>query len=251
VPGVQTTPTLPPGACHTDWDCNSADLMCDVTATTGAVCTCNAESGSETCTRYSSCVRTPCAVCSDCLTHMSAFTVTQLYNQNSASIATAFSSYCNSTRTWTATQCNTAAAAVAANKPSFGKRAGNLCQAVGVCNAPNAVPMAAGCMLKVSTPATVDRVARTLTPAPLDNCAVEGLQSGVDVPGTTRSLILPTGVFPLCFHPNNNRQFFTACTHKHCQVNALQCMCQPGPMGMLSFWTVAAAAGAELLAVPP
>lgn len=131
---------------------------------------------------------------------MAAFTVTQLYNQNSASIATAFSTFCNSTRTWTAAQCNNAAAAVAANKPSFGKRAGNLCQALGVCNAPNAVPVAPGCMLKVSTPATVERLARTFTPAPLDICAVEGLRSGVDVPGTTRSFVLPTGVIVLLRH---------------------------------------------------
>lgn len=187
------TSALPPGACHKDLDCANADLMCDVTTTTGAVCICDPLTGSDACTKHSGCVRTPCAACSDCLTQMAAFTIRQLYIQDSAAIAAAFSSYCNSTQTWTAAQCATAASAVAANKPSFGKRAANLCQALGVCNAPGAAALAPGCLLKVSTPALVDRAAQTFTPAALDVCAVEGLQSGGDVPGTTRMLTLPQG----------------------------------------------------------
>lgn len=167
--------------------------MCDVTKTTGAVCICDPLSGGDSCTKYSGCVRTPCAVCGDCLTQMAAFTITQLYSQTSASIATAFSTFCTGTQAWSSAQCNAAAAAIMFNKPSFGKRAGNLCQAVGVCSTPSAPPLAADCLLKVSTPATVDRVARTFTPARLDVCAVEGLQTGVDVPGTNRRLALPEG----------------------------------------------------------
>jgi hypothetical protein len=193
VPGVVLTNTLPSGACRENYDCNNEDLMCDITTTTGATCICDALTGSDTCIKYSGCVRTPCAVCSDCLTQMAAFTIRQLYTQDSGAIAVAFSTFCNGTQPWTAAQCNAAATAIAANKPSFGKRAGNLCQALGVCNAPGAPAMAPGCLLKVSTPALVERVAQTFAQAPLDICAVEGLKSGGDVPGTTRLLTLPTG----------------------------------------------------------
>lgn len=167
--------------------------MCDITTSTGDICVCDPLSGADTCTKHSGCVRTPCAVCSDCLTQMAAFTTGQLYVQDSSRIAAAFSTFCNATKLWTAAQCSSAASLVAASKPSFGKRAGNLCQALGRCGATGAPVLGAGCMLKVSTPATATSAAATFPPAPLDLCAVEGLSSGTDVPGTTRKLSLPTG----------------------------------------------------------
>jgi hypothetical protein len=185
--------TLPSGACRSDYDCMNFDLMCDITQTTGANCICDALTGSDTCTKYSGCIRTPCAICSDCLTQMSAFTVTQLYNQDSSSIAGAFRMFCNRTQTWTSAQCAAVSQAIAVNKPSFGKRAGNLCQGMGVCAAPGAPALGPDCRLKVASPATPDRAAITFTPAALDVCAVEGLKTGSDVPGTTRVLALPAG----------------------------------------------------------
>lgn len=193
VPGVVLTDTLPSGTCRQDNDCNSADLMCDITSTTGAVCICDAVSGSDTCNKYSSCVRTPCAVCSDCLSQMANFTLAQQYNQNSTDIAGAFRAYCTATKTWSAAQCAAAVQAVASNKPSYGKRAGNLCQALGVCGASGSAALGAGCVLKVLVPAAgVDRQAVQLS-GTLDMCAAEGVASGKDVPGTTRMLSLPTG----------------------------------------------------------
>jgi hypothetical protein len=147
---------------------------------------------------------------------MAAFTIRQLYTQDSGAIAVAFSTFCNSTQPWTAAQCNTAASAIAANKPSFGKRAGNLCQALGVCNAPGSPAMASGCLLKVSTPALVERVAQTFTQAPLDICAVEGLKSGGDVPGTTRLLTLPTGAQQLCFKNDHVCCMYPAASSCNC-----------------------------------
>jgi len=193
VPGVQLTDTLPQGACREDMHCGSDRLMCNITTTTGAVCICDPVSGSDTCNKYYSCERTPCARCSDCLSQVSVFTSGQLYNQDSASLAAAFSTFCNRTGTWSSLQCTAAAQAVSANKPSFGKRAGNLCQALGVCGAPGAPALPISCLLSVSVAATADRAAVQLAPATLDVCAVEGVVTGSDVPGTTRQLVLPTG----------------------------------------------------------
>lgn len=204
VPGVSLPPgALPAGGCRADSDCldssgiqQDPNLMCNITTSVGDVCVCDQLSGTDTCTKYSGCVRTPCAVCSVCLTQLVQFTVTQLYNQNATDIAANLRTFCAASKAWSAAQCAAAVEAVASNKPSFGKRAGNVCQALGVCGAPGAAALGSGCLLKVSVPAYGDKAAATPALSALDLCAVEGLSSGTDVPGTTRLLSLPLGLCP-------------------------------------------------------
>ncbi|KAF6254423.1 hypothetical protein COO60DRAFT_1665172 [Scenedesmus sp. NREL 46B-D3] len=167
-------------ACHSTNDCDHIDLMCDLTSTTGSICTCDAVTGSDTCVRHSGCVRTPCKICADCLGQVAPFTYAQRYNSDKADIAASFNTYCTGLGNWTAAQRSAVAAQIAAaDKASFGKRAAGLCRGLGLCNATS---MGAACQLKVNA---------TLAPSSLDSCAVEGVAAGGDVPGSSRALALP------------------------------------------------------------
>lgn len=180
VTGVSSTFALPKGRCHSTSDCGHINLMCDLTSTVGSVCTCDAVTGSDTCIRHSGCVRTPCKVCADCLGQVAPFTYAQRYNMDKANIAASFNTFCAGLGNWTAAQCSAVAAQIAAaEKPSFGKRAVGLCRSLGLCNA---TLTGAACQMKVNA---------TLAPGSLDACAVEGVATGSDVPGTSRILALP------------------------------------------------------------
>jgi hypothetical protein len=187
---VSLTPSLPVGACRQDSHCANEDLMCDVSITSGAVCICDPVSGSDACTKHSPCVRMPCAVCSDCLSQVAGFTTRQRFNQNSSDIAAAFTSYCLALGTWSAARCNSTAASIRAAQPSYGKRAGGVCVALGVCGAPALGP---SCTLRVALAAREGSPAVSLASPTLDTCTVEGVASGSDVPGTTRNFVLPAG----------------------------------------------------------
>jgi hypothetical protein len=179
VPGVSSTPALPKGGCYSTSDCGHIDLTCDLTSTTGSVCTCDAVTGNDICVRHSGCIRTPCKVCADCLGHMAPFTFAQRFNSDKDNIAASFNTYCTSLGNWTAAQCSAVAAQIAAaDKPSFGKRAVGLCRGFGLCNA---TVIGSTCQLKVNA---------TLAPSTLDACAIEGVAVGSDVPGTSRILAL-------------------------------------------------------------
>jgi hypothetical protein len=195
VPGVATNLTLPASTCdlHTAASAcgTNGDYQCDLTTTAGDVCQCEpvaagiVPAGSDTCKKYSPCVRTPCKVCSDCLADMTAFVTLQQYTLAKADLAAAFQPYCLS-KNYTAASCSAAVTKIlaAATPLPFGKRAGSLCAVMSMCNA-TTIPDA--CVLKPT--ASLNGTGG----AALDMCAVEGVVAGTDVQGTTRNLDLPAG----------------------------------------------------------
>lgn len=183
-PGVVDALALPNKTCNLDdTSCGgNKDLKCDLTTISGDVCQCSANydgsvpAGSDTCWKYSPCIRTPCKVCSDCLADMSVFAQQQLYTLDRAKLATNFSTYC--AVNYTASQCAAAAGNISdTSKPlSFGKRAGQLCQAMGFCNA---TTLDADCTLS-PTP--------TVNGSSVSLCKIEGVDAGSDLPGITTAV---------------------------------------------------------------
>ncbi|KAF8061401.1 hypothetical protein HT031_004492 [Scenedesmus sp. PABB004] len=115
---------------------NDIDYACDTATTAGSVCVCNAVAGSDSCLKYSPCVRTPCKVCADCLAEALPFTDVQRYTLTSAELGDAFAAHCAS-KGWLSTKCDAVVARIKApDTPlAFGKRPGALCAALGACNA--------------------------------------------------------------------------------------------------------------------
>ncbi|KAF6251912.1 hypothetical protein COO60DRAFT_1674268 [Scenedesmus sp. NREL 46B-D3] len=195
VPGVVTTLALPNNTC--DLDNRNAcgtngDFECDLTTTAGDVCKCEAAAvgttaaGSDSCMKYSPCIRTPCKVCSDCLADMAAFASQQQYALTKADLAAAFRPYCLS-KSYTSASCAAGAAKILdqATPLPFGKRAGSLCAVMSMCSA---TAMPSSCVLKPTA-----NLNGTGSGA-LDLCTVEGVVAGKDVQGSTRDTInLPAG----------------------------------------------------------
>jgi hypothetical protein len=141
--------------------------MCDLSTTTSAYCECEAGTGVVTCTRTSSCIRTPCKVCSDCVESLANFTRAQLNRADSerAGIAADFTKTCLASGLWASDRCNATAAWIASSTTPFAfvKRAGRICEALGSCNATALASGTMACEME----------------SPLDLCAAGG---GSDVP---------------------------------------------------------------------
>lgn len=179
--------TFPNNTCRQgatgDWSndrCDHPDYQCDLTTVAGATCTCDAASGTDTCVKYSACVKTPCRVCSDCLANVTVFTRAQQFNQITESVRAGFASFCASAG-FSAAECQGVQAAGASLNQL--KRAGWLCNQLGRCD-PLKIS-ASPCSLKPD-----DTV--TTTDGIVDMCTVEGTTLGAVLPGTLKSG-LPTG----------------------------------------------------------
>jgi hypothetical protein len=227
VPGVATTLALPNNTCDlatANSACGtSGDFECDLTKTAGDVCKCEAvvagiiPAGSDTCVKYSPCVRTPCKICSDCLADMTAFVALQQYTLAKAELAAAFEPYCLS-KSYTTASCSAAVTKIldAATPLPFGKRAGSLCAVMSMCNAAT-IPI--DCVLKPTANVT------GTGSAALDLCAVEGVTDGSDVQGTTRNLALPAGRCDTDAGCNNDGSNIYMC---NLALTAQLCTCTKG-----------------------
>jgi hypothetical protein len=111
---------LADGKCLSTADCNATGaLMCSLSSSPRQLCLCNAATGADECTTYGTCVRTPCKVCSDCLTSLGREYISrQLYETDAAKIAAGFHSYCTSNSLGTSAVCTELAAAINVSTPT-------------------------------------------------------------------------------------------------------------------------------------
>lgn len=111
------------GRCLTTQDCNDPNLMCSSTSTPQTqLCLCTAATGLDDCTTYGTCVRTPCKVCSDCLSLISTgFISQQLYATDSFKVANSFYSFCTATGLASGTLCMSVAGSVNGSIPTGNK----------------------------------------------------------------------------------------------------------------------------------
>lgn len=169
------------------------DYECDITAVKGTLCRCEPKGtadvapGSDTCEEFYSCVRTPCKVCSDCLTDMTPFAVENLFIRNSTILSTAFEKHC-ADKGYSTDSCKSVATKIKETSAPvfFAKRAGSLCSALGVCDI---TKYPATCQLRAT--GTLQGPANTT----FDLCKVQGLDvtNATDVPGSTTEFDLPAG----------------------------------------------------------
>lgn len=174
VPGVHSNLLVPNGTCSfADQTCGT-DLECDLTVPAGDVCQCNSTTGSDTCKKYSPCVPTPCKLCSDCLANMTEFAESQRFTLDTAKLSADFSVHCTA-RGYNNATCDLAAKQISdSNRPiAFGKRAGQLCQAMGFCNV---TLFENTCQLKPTANLTVNGTTLHL-------CKLEGVADGKDLLG--------------------------------------------------------------------
>jgi hypothetical protein len=111
---------LADGKCLSTADCNAAGvMMCSLSTSPRQLCLCNAATGADECATYGTCVRTPCKVCSDCLTSIGReFVSKQLYETDAAKVAAGFHGYCTSNSLGTAAVCTELAAAINVSTPT-------------------------------------------------------------------------------------------------------------------------------------
>lgn len=173
VPGVQDTLAIPNNTCTLDdQTCgDNPDLQCNLEVSSGNVCSCSA--GADSCTKYSPCASTPCKVCSDCLAHMTEFATSHKFTSNRAALSEAFKSHCE-LKGYDAAACDQAVTQIQNNTKliSFGKRAGQLCQAMNICT----TQLSDSCSLKPT-------VNLNTTGTNLHLCKIEGVTNGNDLPG--------------------------------------------------------------------
>jgi hypothetical protein len=133
VPGVSATAALPSGRCQNDMQCGSADLQCDMSSTSRF---CYCEDGTDFCMSVGQCQRTPCAVCNDCLDSANKLVDATRFMQDPAAVASAVSTWCSSSKAALAPSpnCSLVAAGISTGALNTGKRAGLLCQRMGMCD---------------------------------------------------------------------------------------------------------------------
>lgn len=193
VPGVVSSytdtpklPSTPVGKCTVANPTCDDGYKCDFGGINGGACTCNLNDGSDACVDYYSCIRTPCKICSDCLTDMTVFAKQQMFTLDKGPIVFAFTPYC--TKNWTTDQCATAMTKFTETTTplNFGKRAGSICTTMGVCE-PSLI--GGSCVVKpLPTNSTFQG-----TTADLDMCTIEGIKTGSNILGTTNALTVPAG----------------------------------------------------------
>jgi hypothetical protein len=188
VPGVSGSAALAPGRCFNSGDCKSDSLECSMTNPV-TIYTC--EQGTLVSSTQGTCVKTACQVCRDCLSATQPFALKQASASNATKIAEEWLVYCNvnSDSLGAATKCAEVAANISTTGVvlgNLGKRAAGLCFALGRCSS------------GICSNGT-----------DLDRCMVQGLKSGMRVPGVAASTDLPYGQ---CFHKDNCTAPADTCT---------------------------------------
>ncbi|KAF8072463.1 olpB [Scenedesmus sp. PABB004] len=171
---------LAAGGCQVSADCNATHLMCSVAAGPRQLCTCSPFTGLDECSAWGSCVRTPCKVCQDCLDGVRPFISRSLFETDAVKVAASFGAYCRAAGLAANASCDAVASSIAASG-NTGKRAGKLCQGLGLCDAA-AVGGGAAAPCSLAAPKLAEP-ARELTGSSLDLCSAEGLEQGTVLPG--------------------------------------------------------------------
>lgn len=130
VPGVSTTGALPPSKCVRDSQCIDSNYQCNMNLATGKVCTCDAATGSDQCTLFGSCDKTPCKRCSDCLNDVRPHLSARLYETSAARVASSFAAVCAVATLAPVDTCAATTTAIAAYTPggNLGESSAVLCR---------------------------------------------------------------------------------------------------------------------------
>jgi hypothetical protein len=198
--------------CRSSAECGgSAGLaQCDMASSSALVnCTCDTTTGAEECELLGMCQPTPCAVCSRCISVLSAHAAAHLNNTNATAVASAVSTACMSETLGDSNACVQVAGVVAASQAgNLGKRPALLCMALGVCQEAR---VGSGCLLRLGPNGT----APTLPLEQISRCSPTGAP-GQRLPGISASVQLPTGRCSNSSDCSNNQRCSMAAPGRMC-----------------------------------
>jgi hypothetical protein len=141
---------IPEGFCQVSADCESPNLFCD-TSSSSPFCSC--AGGVDTCKPISPCKPTPCSVCNSCIQSLvSKFLPMNLY-ESRQTLAANFNDACPALLGASVEQCQNVAEMIlySLHHGNLGRRAGLLCQKLGICGTDS---LQTSCELVINKPST-------------------------------------------------------------------------------------------------
>jgi hypothetical protein len=119
----------PTGSCRTAVECDGAGFLCTM-ATQTRVCSYANSTGDVSCNMFGSCEKTPCKVCSDCVSGLQDY-VNSTLDANSTTVAATFQTTC-ADKGNTPLMCAASAMFIqSSNRGNLGRCAGALCSMLG------------------------------------------------------------------------------------------------------------------------
>ena len=119
----------PPNSCRPDDGCAEAGFFCSMANPT-RVCTCASSTGDVSCQMFGTCDKTPCRICSDCISGLQDY-VNSTLDANSTTVAATFQATCVNQGNAPPICAASAAYIQSSNKGNLGRRAGALCSMLG------------------------------------------------------------------------------------------------------------------------
>jgi hypothetical protein len=137
----------PTNGCRTDLECAAygTGFFCSM-ATQTRVCTCANSTGDVSCDMFGTCEKTPCKICSDCISDLQDYVGKTSDADNSTATAAAFQATCVKGGNAAPICAASAAYIQSSNKGNLGRRAGALCSMLG--EASLMLPVEVACLRK-------------------------------------------------------------------------------------------------------